>query len=504
MTASGDCLDCGRHVVFSSRQRCNACYQAARKRLALKPCGRCGRSGRIWPELGHCGQCAFGDWRRSGPDRIRECVGCGTVARITGRDLCSACFQKDPAWPFRYAERLTCRLDETPRWFGDYADYLAERYSPAQAVHHLRWIGTAITTAHSTRPEVVAAALPVRSKTFDDFVADTGLGFVHDPEPARAKQRRRERLDEIPTGYAEAAEGFCDAMLRRQDRARRLGVRADANRTIEARLRTIRDFAVFTHEHTVRVDRVELVTVAEVEAFLTSRHPRDAATQLAYLRQFFTWCRRHKLVLADPTAGLWRDSKPVFAGSVLSLETQRQLCARWTNPSDDMNPYEPAVGLLAMLHALSRRDLINLKAQEVAHSSIEVVGRPEPVPLDPATSDAVARVIEHRDRFGTANPHLIINEANARNRRPVNGGYLTSIMVNGPAITLRALRATRLSALVGDLDPITVSTAIGIDTTAAIYYLSEPEPHTDDGSGFKADTGRLRVVTAPQGSGCDA
>ncbi len=40
--------------------------------------------------------------------------GCGSVARITGRDLCNACFQKDPTWPFRYAERLTGRLDETP------------------------------------------------------------------------------------------------------------------------------------------------------------------------------------------------------------------------------------------------------------------------------------------------------------------------------------------------------------------------------------------------------
>ena len=215
--------------------------------------------------------------------------------------------------------------------------------------------------------------------------------------------------------------------------------------------------------------------------FWRAARAETAAHQLAYLRQFFTWCRRHKLTLTDPTAGLWRDSKPVFAGPVLSLETQRQLYSRWTNPSDDVHPYEPAVGLLAMLHALSRRDLTNLQAHQVGPASIELTGRPEPVPLDPTTSDAIARAAEHRDSFDTANPHLIINKANARNRRPVNPGYLTGVMSKGPAVTLRSLRATRLSALVGDLDPITVSAAIGIGTTTAMYYLNDPEPRICNG-----------------------
>ena len=489
MSASGECLDCGRQVVFSSRQRCNACYQAARKRLRPEQCGRCGRSGHIWPELDHCGHCAYVDWRRSGPDRTRECLGCGFVARITGRDLCNACFQKDPSWPFRYAKRLAGRLEETPRWFDEYTEYLAERYAPARAVHHLRWIGNAVAAAKSTRPDIVASALAERSNAFDGFVAHAGIGFAYDPEPVRAHQRRRARLDEIPAGYADAAVGFCDAMVRRQDRARRLGVRADANRTIEARLTTIRDLARVSQNATPPVDRVELVSVADIERFLASRPRRDAARQLAYLRQFFRWCRRHKLTLTDPTAGLWRDSKPVFAGPVLSLEVQRRLYARWANPGDDVHPYEPAVGLLAMLHALGRRDLINLHVHHVGHASIEVTGRPEPVPLDPATNAAIAQAVDHRDGFATANPHLIINKANARNRRPVGAGYLTTIMANVPGATLRSLRATRLSALVGDLDPITVSTAIGIDTTTAMYYLNNLDPTAND-EAFEAEDQR--------------
>ncbi len=133
-----------------------------------------------------------------------------------------------------------------------------------------------------------------------------------------------------------------------------------------------------------------------------------------------------------------------------------------------------------MLHAFSRRDLVNLHGHEVGHRSIEMQGRREPVPLDPGTRDAVARALRHRHSFGTDNPHLIINKANARNRHPVNPGYLTGVMANGSAVTLRQLRATPLSVLIGDLDPITVSAVIGINTTAAIYYLSSPEPTTED------------------------
>lgn len=482
MRASGDCLGCGCHVVFSARCRCGACYQAARKQLQLKRCGRCGRRGHIWPELGHCGHCSFVDWRRSGPDRNRECGGCGTISRIIGWELCSACFQKDPAWPFRYASRLSGRLVVVPDWFEAYVDYLAERYSPSRAVDHLRWIGNAITSSCSARPDVVASALPARSKPFDEFVVHAKLGFAHDPEPARAHARRSKRLDEIPAGYADAANAFCEAMVRRQHRADRLNVRADANRTIEARLRTIRDFAIYTREGSPHVDSVELVTIAEVEAFLATCHQSDAATQLAYLRLFFSWCRRQKLVLTDATVGLRRNSKSGFSGPMIALDTQRQLYDRWTNPTNGMNPYEPAVGLLAMLHAFSRRDIVDLKLASVKHELVEVTSRTKPVPLDPATWDAVCRAAAHSRTLGATNPHLIVNKSNKTNQRPVSGGYLSTLMANGPAASLRALRSTRLSALVGDLDPITVSAAIGIGAAGAIYFLNDPEPAVEEGA----------------------
>lgn len=185
-------------------------------------------------------------------------------------------------------------------------------------------------------------------------------------------------------------------------------------------------------------------------------------------------------MLADPTVGLWRDSKPVFAGPVLALAEQRRLFKRWNQPGDEIHPYEPTVGPLAMLHALSRKDIVALEVGSVGGSHLIVSGRPEPVPLDPVTRKAIGGALNYRESLATANPHLLVNKANARTRRPVSGGYVSGLMANGPGVPLRMLRATRLSALIGELDPVTISATLGIDTGAAMYYLNSRDPTAGD------------------------
>lgn len=483
MKAEGPCLDCGRWVVFFGRQRCQRCNQRARRNTPPAPCPQCGTIGMVWPEVNCCGRCSFLEWRRTSVDRTRECVACGEIKWISCRGMCSACRQRDPDWPYRYAANLAARLGErAPKWLDAYVDHLAERFAPSVTMDHLRKLRAAVEMTETSTPSTVAAALPEGRYrlVFGEFCTAARIGFVMDPSPQQASRRRMARIDACPPSWRGAVAGFSTAMVARQARARRLGTRADDDRTIEARLSVLRNLALFLEANRPAVTGPELVTTAEIEAFLAQPdlgfRPSSA---LAYLRQFFGWARRRSLVLVDPTAGLWRDSKPTFAGQVLSIERQRELFRRWSDPSAEAHPYEPLIGLLALIHAVPRADLVTLRVDDAADTTIELASRPEALNLDPITADALDRARRHHAATGTRNPHLLINRQNRGTRQAAGKNWPNTLVAEATGHNLRQLRATRLSALVGDLDPITISAAVGIDAKALIYYLDSVGRSTD-------------------------
>lgn len=477
MKAEGSCLDCGRWVVFFGRQRCQRCNQRARRNTPPAPCPRCGTIGMVWPEVNCCGRCSFLEWRRTSVNRTRECVACGEVKWISCRGMCLACRQRDPAWPYRYAANLATRLGErSPKWLDAYVDHLAERFVPSVTMDHLRKLRVALENAGTSTPSTVAASLPEGRYrlVFGEFCTATGIGFALDPAPQQAERRRRARIDACPPSWRGAVEGFSAAMVARQERAQRLGTRADDDHTIEARLSVLRNLARFLEANRPAVTGPELVTIAEIEAFLAQPdlgfRPSSA---LAYLRQFFGWARRRSLVLVNPTTGLWRDSKPTFAGQVLSIERQRELFRRWSDPPADAHLYEPLIGLLALLHAVPRSDIVAMRVDHVSDTVIDLASRPEALTLDPVTADALDRARRHHAALGTQNPHLLVHQLNRGTRQPVGRNWPNTIVAGATGHTLRELRATRLSALVGDLDPITISAAVGIDAKAVTYYLND-------------------------------
>ncbi len=477
MKAEGPCLDCGRWVVFFGRQRCQRCNQRARRNTPPAPCPRCGTVGMVWPEVNCCGRCSFLEWRRTSVDRTRECVACGEVKWISCRGMCVACRQRDPDWPYRYATNLTARLGErAPKWLDTYVDHLADRFVPSVTMDHLRKLRVAIEATETPTPSTIAASLPEGRYrlVFGEFCRATGIGFALDPSPQQAERRRQSRIDACPPAWRVAVEEFSDAMVARQQRAWRLGTRADDDRTIEARLSVLRNFALFLEANRPAVTAPELVTIAEIEAFLARPdlgfRPSSA---LAYLRQFFGWARRRLLVLVNPTSGLWRDSKPTFAGQVLRIERQRELFRRWSDPPADSHPYEPLIGLLALVHAVPRADMVTLRVDDITDTTIELSSRPESLALDPITADALKRARRHHAATGTQNPHLLIHHLNRGTRQPVGKNWPNTLVADATGHTLRELRATRLSALVGDLDPITISAVVGIDAKALTYYLND-------------------------------
>src|SRR5258708_6375945 len=177
--------------------------------------------------------------------------------------------------------------------------------------------------------------------------------------------------------------------------------------------------------------------------------------------------------LARSAAGLPASRHRGFRGQTLALAEQRRLFRRWT-PDPGVHPHEALAGLLALLHATPSRELRHLTVADVDASAHTVLleHRPHPVPLDPATWQALQRCLDHRERLGTRNPHVIVTSHTRTRSTPASDQSLVRVLA--PAGTgSRTLRATRLVDLVASLDPKLVCEALGMDPAGILPYAAD-------------------------------
>ena len=131
-------------------------------------------------------------------------------------------------------------------------------------------------------------------------------------------------------------------------------------------------------------------------------------------------------------------------------------------------------GLLALLHATPSRELRSLTVADIDATArtIRLGHRPHPVPLDPASWHALQCCLDHRERLGTRNPHVIVTTHTKTRRTPASDQYLVRVL--DPAGTgSRTLRATRLVDLVSRLDPKLVCEALGMDPAGILPYAAD-------------------------------
>ena len=83
------------------------------------------------------------------------------------------------------------------------------------------------------------------ARVLGDFFSARGLALPTDQADQLWAARRQRRVDAVPGPLRPGAAGFCQHLLHARDRARRAGTRPRADKTIERRLRTIRDMALF-------------------------------------------------------------------------------------------------------------------------------------------------------------------------------------------------------------------------------------------------------------------
>jgi hypothetical protein len=166
------------------------------------------------------------------------------------------------------------------------------------------------------------------------------------------------------------------------------------------------------------------------------------------LRQFFRFARVRRLILVNPDTGLTAHQPRGFRGATLTLDRRRSLFRRWSTDTTT-HPHEALVGMFALLHGASSRELRLLRVAYIdsAARTVRLGQRPLPIPLDPASWSVLQRCLGHRETQRTDNPHLIVTRGTKTSRRPATPAYLSHVL-DPAGVAVRTLRGTRLVDLV--------------------------------------------------------
>lgn len=469
------CVQCGHPVRRADATLCKTCRRRADLLARQLDCPRCGKPGYLRTETGWCGSCS-----RPGPpkDPPRICQVCGELRQHEGRGMCSRCWQRHPQRPFVQGEHLAAQLEDPPAWLDEFVAHVAEVYSPARACNVLTALGRLRLDEHPNHPQALLdrARTPGRSlgplaRSLEVFFTERGLAMPTDQAEQLAAGRRERRIAAVPAMLRPVVASFAESLLGARTRARRAGTLPRSDRTIDVALATVRDLALFLNHSQGKQDWAT-VDVTDIEDFLNLQ-PNNRPRRLTVLRQFFRFARTRRLVLIDPTRGLPRKQPKGFRGRTLTIDQQRLLFRRWTT-NHAVHPHEALVGILALLHGASPRELRLLRCDTIdqRECTIRLDGRPYPVPLDPASWAVLMRCLTHRRSQHTRNPHVIVTKVTKTGREPASAAYLTHVL-DDCGLAPRTVRSTRLVDLVNTMDPKLVAVAFGMDPEAAMIYLAD-------------------------------
>jgi hypothetical protein len=372
---------------------------------------------------------------------------------------------------------VAARLVTVPTWWDGLTGFAAARHHPGGAVAILRETSRLLTAEPTASAqqlllcctgETASAALTARALTA--FFTSRGLTLPDDTAQRRAVARRQCYVDAIAEPLRSAVGAFDLDQVAERDRDRRAGRHQLADATLATRLRILRDLAA--HLMTARhLTGWAEVATGDLEDFLC-RAPANQHQHTYVLRRFFGWAKRHKLTLTNPAQPLRLGAQPGFTGAALDLAQQRALFSRWT--SDHTHPHERLIGLLALLHGASNKQVRTLAVVDIdrGRCAAQLSGRRFPTPLDPATRAALTACLRHRDELGTLNPYVIVTGATRTRDTPADSSYLTRALAPS-GTTPSACRQSRIAQLVTDLDPKLAAITLGMHDSGMVRYLAD-------------------------------
>jgi hypothetical protein len=109
---------------------------------------------------------------------------------------------------------------------------------------------------------------------------------------------------------------------------------------------------------------------------------------------------------------------------------------------------------------------------DAAAQTVRLGKRPHPVPLDPASWTVLERCLDHRAKWPTANPHVMVTKGTKAGRSPASTAYVSHVL-DDCGYPPRMIRSTRLVDLVNTMDPKLVAAAFGMDPQATLIYLAD-------------------------------
>ncbi|MFK0239007.1 integrase [Streptomyces vinaceus] len=328
-----------------------------------------------------------------------------------------------------------------------------------------------IDTDSTDPPSLLAGARGTRpglSRLLVDFFhAHHLLDAPADVQSTRAATRRERRIEAVPAPLRPAVRAFAEVLVARRENAERLGLRPNQLKTIEIRLDTVRDLALYLHAKGQTTWAG--VNATDLEAFL-ARNPARRASWLAGLRQFFSHAHCTGVVLHDAAAAIQAPQPRGFSGSTLALDEQRALYRRWS-AGEGVLPHEAFIGLAALLHAATTTELRHLTLVDIGTASrtVRFPGRGVDLALDDATWRALEGCLAHRRALHTDNPHLLVTRLTRVATCPAGAAHIRDSLAP-VGLLPRTLRSTRLLALADELDVKQLTVALGMSYGGTAHY----------------------------------
>ncbi|MFF2852822.1 integrase [Streptomyces sp. NPDC058001] len=362
---------------------------------------------------------------------------------------------------FVRAENLIAELAEPPDWLRDFAADLAAKYCVSRACMMITFLGRLLLDEQSNHPQALlersrrsGRSMGSLARALETFSTSHGMAMATDQAERLAAGRRQCRIDAVPETLRPGVDAFTNFMMRSRERARRAGTRPRSDATVETALAIMRDLAGERGKQDWA-----LTDVHDVEAFLAGSPARQRHENVGWS------CSD------SSSASLARRGSSGFTGATLTLDQQRVLFRRWTT-EPTVHPHEALLGMLALLHGASSREVKMLQSDDLAPQArtVRLGDRPHPVSLNPASRAVLERCLAHRDAQRTDNPHVMGTRQTKSGRRPGSIAYLSHVL-DACGFPSRMIRCTRLLDLVNTMDP-KLAAAFGMDPEATVIYLA--------------------------------
>ncbi|WAH35196.1 tyrosine-type recombinase/integrase [Alicyclobacillus dauci] len=197
-------------------------------------------------------------------------------------------------------------------------------------------------------------------------------------------------------------------------------------------------------------------------------------TRFRELNSLFTWAYKQRLIFANPCKDIEVQHYYQLTAP-LTIAEQEELVKRWM--SDECDPREAIIGILALIYGCSAEEIRFLKLEAFINEiTIHIEGRPTNIVLNPVVCPVLERYLLWREQLckGADVEYLIVSRESYKTKKPLEARVIFKILSNCGQ-SLRRLRATMLldAASTGN---IKLLEAVGLSFEGTRPYMRAATP----------------------------